>query len=67
MWLLAGGELHYVAVSSCVANVQALRRAHIIFVTSRKRSACVWWYQKFAYLCSVDECTLLQRVHPSGC
>nr|DAS84125.1 MAG TPA: hypothetical protein [Caudoviricetes sp.] len=35
-------------------------------MTSRKWSACVWWYQKFAYLCSVDECTLL-RVHPSGC
>nr|DAX79298.1 MAG TPA: hypothetical protein [Caudoviricetes sp.] len=28
-------------------------------MTSRKWSAGVWWYQNFAYLCSVDECTLL--------
>nr|DAS01103.1 MAG TPA: hypothetical protein [Caudoviricetes sp.] len=26
---------------------------------SRKWSKGVWWYQNFAYLCSVDECTLL--------
>ena len=24
-----------------------------------KMVCAVWWYQKFAYLCSVDECTLL--------
>ena len=24
-----------------------------------KMVCAVWWYQKFAYLCCVDECTLL--------
>nr|DAR32997.1 MAG TPA: hypothetical protein [Caudoviricetes sp.] len=36
-------------------------------MTSRKWYAGVWWHQNFDYLCGVDECTLLRRVHPSGC
>nr|DAX81448.1 MAG TPA: hypothetical protein [Caudoviricetes sp.] len=61
MWLLAGGGMHYVAVYSCVANVQALRRANIISVTSRKWSACVWWYQNFAYICRASEAVASAR------
>nr|DAQ65628.1 MAG TPA: hypothetical protein [Caudoviricetes sp.] len=48
-----------------IERMSALARHHFREVT--KMVFAVWWYQNFAYLCSVDECTLLQRVHPSGC
>ena len=33
----------------------------IIFVTSRKWSAGVWWYQKFSYICRASEAVVSAR------